>query len=100
MSTKTLNPDTQSAIETTIDEVAALEAEARCLATRLEGLRENLRGIMAAEELTAWVAESGHKATLSTCERSSLDRKLLDALYPDAAKQCQRTQAVVTLRVV
>jgi len=88
-----------SEIDECAEEISTLQAQLRPLQERLDGLKAQLKALMACAEIRERTTENGTRAVLAYSVRKVLDQDLLETLYPGAKAECSIEREVYTLTV-
>lgn len=85
-------------LENLINEMRAKEAEAKALQDEIEAVKFLIKETMDNEELTE-VKTSTHTVKYSSCERTTIDKKTLQAEYPDIFGKVAKISQYKMLRI-
>ena len=85
-------------IDSLIEEMRAKEAEVKAITEEIDALKSLLRDTMTAQELYD-ITTPNHHVTYSQCERTTVDKKKLQSLYPDIFGKTVKVSTYMMLRI-
>ena len=85
-------------LDNLILEMREKEAEARAISEEVEALKALIRDTMTTADINE-ITTPNHHITYSQCERTSVDKKKLQTLYPDTFGKVVKISKYMMLRI-
>ncbi len=85
-------------IDSLIDEMREKEAEVKAITDEIDALKSLLRDTMTAQNLYD-ITTPNHRITYSQCERTTVDKKKLQSLFPDTFGKVVKISQYMMLRI-
>lgn len=85
-------------LDNLIEEMREKEAKVKAISEEIDALKALVRDTMATSEISE-ITTPNHHITYSQCERTTVDKKKLQALYPDTFGKVVKISKYMMLRI-